>query len=186
MSGISANTTGIKEIDRRLAELAGKEARKVVRAGVGAGLTVLAQEVRSQTQSADVSSRMRRSLLKTVGKRFAKAKAGVSKGTLQAKAGFSVGKKMKQAAKGRGRPGVGIDARNVHWALLGTGARETGSKKRGKSRVSTGNPVQNRGTMPAAPSIANAAARQERKVRDAIYITSRRKLEEVVTALNRK
>ncbi len=193
MSGISAKTTGIKEIDRRLAELAGKEARKVVRAGVGAGLVVLNNELKAQTRAASISPEMKKALLTTIGKRFAKAKAGANKGTLQAKAGFSVGKKMNKPAKG-GRlkgHGVGLSANNAHWGLLGTGERETGGTskrtKMGRVRVLNGKRVHSTGKMPKAPPIAQqAAAAASSKAFTTMEATSRKKLEEVVTALNRK
>lgn len=193
-AGITAKTTGIKEIDQRLKELAGAQARKVVRSGVNAGLAVLAREMRAKVQAAaNLTPREKKLMIQYIGKRFAKNKAGDNKGVLAAKAGFAVGKKMppkvsaQQAKSARGgRPGVGISARNIHW-LTGTDDRETGSKKSGNRRKLTGNPVRFRGRMPAGKQIpAQAATTAAGSIHKAIDSVSRAKLEEVVAALNRK
>jgi hypothetical protein len=80
-----------------------------------------------------------------------------------AKIGAGVGRNRATTQKERkGRPGVGIDAANVHWWFLGTNVRFTGTKrkrvggKRGRkgwkgkeTRIDTGKPKANRGKMPA-------------------------------------
>ena len=81
--------------------------------------------------------------------------AGVGKAKVQ-------GEATTQKNNREGRPGVGFDARNIHWWFLGTKQRTTGTKRkriggkrgrggwRGKEvRVDTGNPKRNRGRMPA-------------------------------------
>jgi hypothetical protein len=87
---------------------------------------------------------------------------------MSAKAGAGVGKKMnrslmKSRAAGRG---VGISARNIHWYVLGTMERETGSKRIGANshkrgvraqRAYTGKAVHRTGRMPAHPFIHAAA-----------------------------
>jgi hypothetical protein len=91
-----------------------------------------------------------------------------NKGQPSIKIGAGVGKAKAQGEattqknNREGRPGVGFDARNIHWWFLGTKQRTTGAKRkriggkrgrggwRGKEvRVDTGNPKRNRGRMPA-------------------------------------
>lgn len=91
-----------------------------------------------------------------------------NKGQPSIKIGAGVGKAKAQGEattqknNREGRPGVGFDARNIHWWFLGTKQRTTGTKRkriggkrgrggwRGKEvRVDTGNPKRNRGRMPA-------------------------------------
>ena len=91
-----------------------------------------------------------------------------NKGQPSIKIGAGVGKTKAQGEattqknNREGRPGVGFDARNIHWWFLGTKQRATGTKRkriggkrgrggwRGKEvRVDTGNPKRNRGRMPA-------------------------------------
>jgi len=91
-----------------------------------------------------------------------------NKGQPSVKIGAGVGKAKAtgeattQKNNRQGRPGVGFDARNIHWWFLGTKQRTTGTKrkrvggKRGRGgwkgkeiRVDTGNPKKNRGRMPA-------------------------------------
>ena len=91
-----------------------------------------------------------------------------NKGQPSIKIGAGVGKTRAQGEattqknNREGRPGVGFDARNIHWWFLGTKQRTTGTKRkriggkrgrggwRGKEvRVDTGNPKRNRGRMPA-------------------------------------
>ena len=91
-----------------------------------------------------------------------------NKGQPSIKIGAGVGKTRAQGEattqknNREGRPGVGFDARNIHWWFLGTKQRTTGTKrkriggKRGRGgwrgsevRVDTGNPKRNRGRMPA-------------------------------------
>jgi hypothetical protein len=90
-----------------------------------------------------------------------------NRGQPSIKIGAGVGKARKGDATTQkndrsGRPGVGFDARNIHWWFLGTKQRTTGTKRkriggkrgrggwRGKEvRVDTGKPKANRGRMPA-------------------------------------
>jgi hypothetical protein len=90
-----------------------------------------------------------------------------NKGQPSIKIGAGVGKAKAtseattQKNNRQGRPGVGFDARNIHWWFLGTDKRFTGTKrariggKRGRggwrgaaTRVNTGKPRLNRGSMP--------------------------------------
>lgn len=128
--------TGIAEIDRKLNALASREANKIARSAINAGLTPLAQGIRREIDGENISTDLKRALKSTVGKRLetnAKARNGA-----YAKAGFGVGKNTRaraaRAAKkkaGRGaRKGVGISSNNVHWFALGTKQRFTKSPRR--------------------------------------------------------
>lgn len=90
-------------------------------------------------------------------------KARYTKAGPEVKVGGGVGKQKKTAGEAtsqknrNGRPGVGIDSRNVHWWFLGTQKRTTGKKRKRAGRVngkaiwdsvSTGKPEKNRGKMP--------------------------------------
>lgn len=128
---------GIEDIDRRLDALAKREAAKVVRAGITAGLAILTPEIRNQTladttfaQSQRSKARGHRSvavaLAATVAGKFKVGKAGQD---VTAKSGFVSGKKSKGEAsreaasvinKGGKRDGKGLTARNAHWFALGT------------------------------------------------------------------
>jgi len=94
-------------------------------------------------------------------------KARYSKYGPEVKVGAGVGKQKQTAGEAtttknrKGRPGVGFDARNIHWWFLGTDKRYTGTKrvrrggKKGRGgwrgseqRVDTGKPKKYRGRMP--------------------------------------
>lgn len=91
-------------------------------------------------------------------------KARYAKFGPEVKVGGGVGKQKKISGDAtstktrKGRAGVGIDSRNVHWWFFGTDKRTTGMKRKRAGRVkgkavftsvSTGNPRRNRGKMPA-------------------------------------
>jgi len=91
-------------------------------------------------------------------------KARYSKFGPEVKVGGGVGKQKQTAGEAtstknrKGRPGVGLDGRNIHWWFLGTDKRYTGSKRKRVGRakgkaifasVPSGNPRRNRGQMPA-------------------------------------
>lgn len=90
-------------------------------------------------------------------------KARFTKAGPEVKVGAGVGKQKKLAAEAtstkdrKGRPGVGIDAKNIHWWFLGTKKRTTGTKRKRAGKVNgkaiwdsrpTGKPQKNRGRMP--------------------------------------
>lgn len=104
-----------------------------------------------------------KSVRKAIGWRSLKRKD--NNGEPGVKIGAAVGKAASKAAKTskdrKGRSGVGIDARNVHWWFLGTDKRYTGTKRkriggrRGRGgwkgvavRSRTGKAVAYRGAMP--------------------------------------
>ena len=171
---------GIEDVDRRLAALGTREAGKVARAGVSAGLTELAGEERTQAladttfpQSQRSKARGNRSagkaLAATVGKKFKVGKAGQD---VTAKAGFAVGRRSKNPNR-KGKSGVGISHRNEHWLVLGTQMRFT---KSGRSRGRIVGPV---------PAIRKAWAAAHARVAEKAEAAARSKLEEVTAALAR-
>lgn len=98
------------------------------------------------------------------------ARGGKSKNQQRAKVGASVGGAAKMIGKGRSGKntgGVGMGARNIHWFILGTAQRSTGSTRiRSKlglgQRKLTGGKIRNTGRMPAImPYVVKGPARAE-------------------------
>lgn len=117
--------TGERKINSNLVRLSEKSARKVTAAAMRSGMRVIVKGIKAEIPSHMKSAR------KAVTSRFAKAKGGANKGILQAKVG-NVGPQLKKgkgrklvgvASGKRGKPGVGISRRNLHWLLLGTKER---------------------------------------------------------------
>ncbi len=91
-----------------------------------------------------------------IGSRLLKQSQGFG-----AKAGAAIGKKSPKVTVSsltKKHHGVGISARNIHWYILGTQMRETGTKRIGRNshkrgakpqRIQTGNPRHSTGRMPA-------------------------------------
>lgn len=152
--------TGVKELDETLAKLKIGAANKIARPAVRKGGTVLLKKMK-----AGVPPNMKdakRALGMVVD-----SKGGVSRKDPRAKVGVAVGKASKALPRGKraGRPGVGIGGRNLHWWILGTDERTTGSKRvRSKgvakgTRTLTGGKVHRTGRMPAqAPGLVRDAA----------------------------
>ena len=196
-------TTGIREIDAKLDNLVRRDANKVARAAIQAGMTSIAKSIRSAVDSAQASPEMKRALKKLVGKRLVtggrSARFGVA-----AKVGLGVGKKsakqQKQAASDAGsgtkhrssRRGVGLSANNVHWPALGTAARFTASKSllNGKRRSKSGGKRKKGSAVPAVsrhytgmmPQIAvvRAAGGGLASVRAVMETKARQKIEDLV------
>lgn len=155
-----ASLTGVKDLDKALKELAGSKVKKIARSAISKGMRVLAKAIKQQIPPKYKSAK------KAIGSRFSKAKGGESKGQVQAKVGAAVGmpkfrkkkgaweKNKQHVASKHSGSGVGISAANIHWAILGTSERKTGSRTR-KTRKGvlkskpTGNPVRSTGRMPA-------------------------------------
>lgn len=124
----SLRTTGFDDLDRFLLTLEHKIARKIVRASMGAMLTVCRKNLRRRiTQTSGISPQLKRALRGLVGSRFARTRG---RDQASAKFGFAVGMKTKSkraAGKrsGKSRSGVGVSAANAHWFILGTAHRFT-------------------------------------------------------------
>lgn len=162
--------TGFTELDRRLSRLSNMDARKVARAAVNAGLRVISAEIKSKIPGQYKDAR------RAVGTSFKKAKFGSNVGQLCAKAGLGVGKGAKNTKKRAGKKGVGISKQNIHWFVLGTEDRYTGtrswrtskggrrSKPTGKARRFTGRmPAVLDGVVQSAVSSGSAPAVQKMK-----------------------
>lgn len=157
-----ATVDGLETIIKRMDEMKKNGGKNVAQSMVRAGLNVIGKQMKK-----DVDPKVKEGR-KGVRSRFKKNK---KKGFVTAKVGFGVGKKSKKTPtvvnrKGGKRGGVGIAAQNIHWWVAGTGQRFTGGKtRRGKRkgvkwsyRKLNGNPIQNRGTMPAMqPGLAAIA-----------------------------
>lgn len=176
---------GLGALVRSLDTLKTSGARRVAKAGVNAGLTVLAQAMRVAINASGASPAMKRAVKVTISKRLKRKEGQPTVG----KAGFAVGKRSaaklaKAAARAgdRSRRGVGISAANVHWAVLGTAERNqaTATKGRGaKARqVPTGRARHRTGRMPSQlPAVIASAASAAHA---AMLEAARRKMEQVM------
>ena len=142
---------------RRLQEALPKKIARKALAEVGKfGVKKIKGEVPGRYRGIRKAMKWRQKKLRyNKGQPSIKIGAGVGKAKVQ-------GEATTQKNNREGRPGVGFDARNIHWWFLGTKQRTTGTKRkriggkrgrggwRGKEvRVDTGNPKRNRGRMPA-------------------------------------
>jgi hypothetical protein len=148
---------GMASIDRRLSKLAGASARKVVRSGMTAGLSVLVKQMRKEVAAEPgLSPHAKKALKRVVNKRFKKRKR---QDALDAKAGFAVGKAREPQRSGKNKTGVGIGSRNVHWFALGTKLRRVKSTGRSVGRI-----AQVKIISRATAAAKGAALRQVRTV----------------------
>lgn len=118
---ISGSITGDKKMDRKLKNLATSGQKRISRAALGKGLTVLGRGIRNAIDPKQKSAK------KTVG---SKNKKNKKTGLHDAKVGLGVGKRTKSKKQRGTKKGVGISKENIHWLTLGTGHRAT---KKGKS-----------------------------------------------------
>lgn len=146
--------SGDKLLKITLANMADKQVKSAVRSGLSACVGEFARGIRQQVPSP------LKNLKKLVGSGIAKQSAKRQ----GAKAGFAVARtsKLSTTRSGKnitkaGKPkGVGIAARNVHWAALGTKRRTVK-----KTKMFVGNKLQdvtnwNTGKMP--PIVADCVA----------------------------
>ena len=138
--------TGDKELDRQLRDKK-RGVRKTVVKATRKAASQATKEIKSKIST--------RSVKKAIGWRLVRKPKSAEE--IDAKIGAAVGKKSKRATSVKergGRPGVGIDRRNVHWWFLGTAERSTGSKRSGghrggnRRRVATGGRIRRTGKMP--------------------------------------
>ena len=111
--------TGQKFLDKKLAELSAKAAKRAGTSAVRAGMTEIAKGIRSEVPVGPTKN-----LKKSIGSKVAKSKGGARKGIAEARAGVNVGKKQVKHAP------------HSHLVAIGTGQRTTKSGA-------------NRGVMPA-------------------------------------
>lgn len=162
-SSLQSRITGVASVDRRLALLESKVARRIVRKSTTAGLKVVSDAIRAEIKAAPISPQLKRSLARTVGRRFKKSR---KTGQLEAKAGVAVGKKTKPLTRsGRNKGGVGIGPRNVHWFVLGTKNRTVKKTRQSSGRIKAVPVVAGAGQKagPAARSTMERVAMQEIK-----------------------
>ncbi len=103
--------TGDKGLEATLAKLAGKEADRIAKSALGAGLTVIAK---AQRKAAPVGKTG--AVKASIGKRLESGKRGNS---FTAKAGINVGKQSKKPKL----TGMNINAPHSHLVALGTAQR---------------------------------------------------------------
>jgi hypothetical protein len=135
---------GMNDLVKTLNTIKDKSLKKATRAGINASLTPLTKAMRAAVNASSASTALKRAARKVIGKSLKK-----KRGTYQGKAGFAVGKQSKSKRVkssirwGSSKGGVGLSATNIHWFVLGTDDRETGSRswsiKGGKRSRSTGN-----------------------------------------------
>lgn len=153
-----------RAIDRKLRELGDSVARRVVRAAVGSGQTVVAKEIRRAVDSEPISRELKRPLKKLVGKRYKRSKRSDA---AFAKVGFGVGAaRKKDSAETVGRSGknkseksVGVSSANVHWFAAGTRKRTTKTSRANRGAL-TGVKVVAR-AYAASKSAASAAMKKK-------------------------
>jgi hypothetical protein len=175
---------GLTELQRTLTELAGAGNRKMLRAAIGATMTVTAKAVREAVNGTPAGPEVKREARKLVGKRFIRGDEG---GVMaRAKVGFGVGKRTKAArekaaakAAGRQRDGVGISSNDIHWFVLGTEERFHGEKTVWGRKVATGCPVSPTGRIKPllAGAIAFAVANCTDEARSAAVVRAHEVLE---------
>ncbi len=128
--------TGTEELSRQFESLR-RGAGRIARRAVAMSAQTSANSIRSRISNPSVR--------RTIGSRLQKTSGEVA----EAKIGAGVGKRAATSVQNRtGRPGVGIDARNVHWWFLGTKDRYTGTKRSRTGRKDTGKRKRFTGKMP--------------------------------------
>lgn len=163
----SNQVTGLAEVDRKLAELASKERRRIVRKAMNAGLTVGRKAIRDELTAAGVSPQLRNALARTIASGFKRARRSDEHA---ARVGMGLGKRKPAVRSGRNTGGVGIGKANVHWFLLGTRIRFARKPKRLAGRIK------------ALPIVRNAGNRSAGQMVETIRRTA---LEEIEATVNR-
>lgn len=160
---MAATITGSKELDAKFKHLSDKGASKVAVRAIRAGMRLIVRGIKSEIPShmkgakQAIRSRFKKNTRKKDG--IISAKVGAAVGMSKAKQAASSEK--AKAAHGRGKkPGVGIGARNIHWALIGTKSR---------TQKTTGRKT---GIMPAVGAVKLGFAKSEaaavQKIKDTL------------------
>ena len=126
--------TGDKQLNKLLRTMRGTAARRATNLGMRKAGQQLAKDIK-----ATIPSRYK-SVRKAVGWRNLKVREAPDGG---AKVGGAVGKKKNKTTQKdrKGRKGVGIDARNIHWWFMGTGQRKTKTGRRTGAMPPQGEPI---------------------------------------------
>jgi hypothetical protein len=121
---------GLADLKKTLEGIAGEGNKKVLRAAVGATMTVMAKAARQAVNASSASPEVKRAARTLIGKRFDR-----KGGEVRAKVGFAVGmkgkKKFRQAGMGKGvKKGHSgfVSAASIHLFVLGTQDRYTGGR----------------------------------------------------------
>jgi hypothetical protein len=132
--GAGNGLQGLDDLRATMGMLKDKTAQKAAKAGVNAGLKIIADAVKREINGLPISGELKAAARATVNKRLRKKEGQDSTG----KVGFGVGAKTakkKETAharylRGQGggheTRGVGVSASNIHWFVLGTEDRSTG------------------------------------------------------------
>jgi HK97 gp10 family phage protein len=147
--------TGDDAIEAMLKDLAEKEADRIAKSVLGAGLTVISKQMRKDAPKGPTGN-----LKKSIGKRLERGKRG---GNFTAKAGINVGKRKRSRADAKGPETVsGVNVRptapHAHLVGLGTGPRRRraiGGSYGGRIKDPTPQQLST-GSMPANPFIREA------------------------------
>lgn len=121
---------GADDIARELYRMQTARVPRVARAAMVGVAAESRRVIRRSVDGATASSSIKTAAKKTVGARVMKR----SDGMYGAKAGFGVAKPTKKqrkemvARKQTSKKGVGIGSRNIHWFVLGTDPRHTGTR----------------------------------------------------------
>lgn len=172
---MAVEVLGSKELQKKLERLRTSTQNKLQRAAALAGLRVITKAIKAEVPSTWKEGK------KAIGFSFARGK-GKHLGHTFAKSGVGAGIRKKargkQATKAKsrkGRKGVGIGVSNLHWFVMGTAERFTGSKRvgahrRGKAnqRVATGKTVRRTGRMTKNPIVARGFAKSQAAATKAI------------------
>lgn len=125
-AGIDLDIQGVEEVLERLSYINDAVRNRIERRALGRATAVLAKYIRKR-------------IPKNIEPKFDGPKKGIGSRPLKkgessvpmAKAGIGVGRALSRALDvmyRRGRKGVGIGARNLHWFAIGTTDRFTGSR----------------------------------------------------------
>jgi hypothetical protein len=142
---------------------------RLVRAAVGAAMTVVAKEARAQINASGASPEVKRDARALIGKRF------VGKGDkARAKVGFAVGmnKKKREAARARNIAKYGgqgfVSANSIHLFVLGTAERfqKKSGQSTGRMAPQLDRVIAAAAANSASPALA-AAAEKARQILEA-------------------
>lgn len=165
----SNQITGIADIDAKLAILASKERRRIVRKSLGAGLAVGRKAIRAELNALQISTQLKRALRPAIASSF---KRDPRINQHAARVGIGIGKRKPAKRSGKSRGGVGIGKANAHWFLLGTKSRFVRSKR--------GRPA---GAIKAVPAVANAGRKAAGQMIETVRRTALAEIEATVTRL---
>ncbi len=156
---------------------------RIAKAGLTAGLTVLASAVRAGVNGSSASSEMKAGARKTVGQRLILTEGN----TPLAKIGFGVGVRRKGTQKAKAAiarslfgerglheaKGVGISAQNIQWPVLGTVERFAHySGKSGASHRVGMMPAQLKGIVQQAVATEGPRAMEDSRITMSMMIAA--------------